>query len=270
MSLTSVNDNNTRQTFPFKNFFAAAIAILLLFSPLKKAGASLAIKSGSNQVDGINNNPRVVVKTPLSGTRSPVFSWEISGSEAVTSFILVVSTRSSDFSSPYIWLLNGSTSSANTTRYSSFDLIKETYGGTAALEVGTTYYWKIECYGERGSTATATGNFYTIEASQTPASPTIDLKIDYNNPLKPGNYTRIVAAAFDRDRTLKLRIFNITGEKLVRDWTPFIVPKNGFYVIEWDGTDINGERLPRGVYLVNLYDENDKSRVTRRLAITER
>jgi len=243
------------------------LSIIFFIIKSHSAFASLSIRENSNQIDGIFNNPRVIVKTP-QGARNPVFSFEITGSEAVTSFLLRVST-SADFSSP-IWLLNTSTSSANTTRYSDFDLIKETYAGADALAVGTSYYWGVIVYGERGSTATATGYFYTIEALQIPSSPTIDLKIDFNNPLKPALYTRLVAAAFDRDRTLKLRVFTITGEKLVRDWPPFIVPKNGYYVIEWDGTDENGERLPRGIYLVNLYDENDKSRVTRRLAIVEK
>jgi flagellar hook assembly protein FlgD len=102
-----------------------------------------------------------------------------------------------------------------------------------------------------------------------PSAPTIDLKIDHNNPLKPARRSRLVAASFDRDRNLRMRVFSMSGE-LVMDWPEFIVPKDAYYVIEWDGSDINGVRLKRGIYIVNLYDANDKSRSNKRIAILDR
>ncbi|MDI6757633.1 MAG: hypothetical protein QME32_06395 [Endomicrobiia bacterium] len=246
----------------------AAAALFAVLLSAATARATLEIYAESNQVDGVYNNPRVIARVEALA-RKPIFSWGMAGSEIVTSFVVGVATSPLDGGTTiFLWSVADSTSPANMTRLARYDLIKISYAGES-LETATTYYWGVQAYGDRGSTATALGYFHTIAAAQTPSAPTMDIRIDYNNPLKPGRVAHLVAAAFDRDRTVKLRVFSMTGE-LVMDWPEFIVPKNAYYVVEWNGNDINGSRLKRGIYIVNLYDENDKTRVNRRMAILDR
>jgi|GEM_PF-3546487 len=244
---------------------AALLAVTLARADVS---ATLEIVAETNQVDGVCDNVRVVVRDG-GGARDPIFSWGIAGSEVVTSFMVGVSTYPLEGGSTnLIWAVIDATSTSNMTRLAEYDLIKVTYGGVA-LDTAATYYWGAQVYGDGGSTVTATGNFQTISAALTPSAPTIDLKIDYNNPLKPGKISRLIVASFDRDRNLKLSVFSMTGE-LVMDWPEFIVLKNAYYVTEWDGSDINGARLKRGIYIVNLYDANDKTRSNKRIAILDR
>lgn len=245
--------------------FIMPLCFIIIFLNKTFLSAALNIIENSNKVDSVYNNPSVIVRVGES-VRNPIFSWEVRGSAIISSFTVTVSTTN-DFTI-LEWEHADSTSPANTTRFANYDLIKVKYDGPP-LQLSTKYYWRVVCYTTASSSHPVDGHFLTSSAAVTLESQkAADMKIDFNNPLKPGKKTKIRVAAFDRDRDFKLRIFSISGE-LIIDWQKFTVYKDSYYTIEWDGRDYLGNSVERGIYIVNLYDETDNLTINRRLAVVK-
>jgi len=151
--------------------------------------------------------------------------------------------------------------------------VKYNEDGTAtALNAnGVVYYWQVTLYDENGAPVSApipAGQFTTTASATTLTGSKFDLEIDWNNPFDPGlgQVTKFRFMANDRDRLVRLRVFTITGE-LVREWPEQTILQGAQYVREWDGGNLDGKIVARGLYLVNLMDVGDKKGITRRVAV---
>lgn len=100
------------------------------------------------------------------------------------------------------------------------------------------------------------------------AAPQLELAVEWNNPFNPsaGQVTRFRFATLDRDRTLALRVYTVSGQ-LVREWSGQVT-MGSVYTVDWDGKNDLGEIVARGIYLVNISDaDNPAVKVTRRVAV---
>lgn len=210
-------------------------------------------------VDGIYNSTQTVI----SG-RQPVFSWEFAS--MISSFTVEVNSDASFAAAGLLWNYVGSTTTANTINFIT-RIPYNTDGAAAALASEKTYYWKVTIY-DNATSASAQGSFYAVSSQANLAGKNYDLVVDWNNPFNPakGQFTKFRYGAMDRDRKLKLRVFTLAGE-LVREWPEVTALQNCWFSEDWDGKNLDGETVARGIYLVNVEDVGDKKGVTRKVAV---
>jgi hypothetical protein len=214
----------------------------------------------SLQVDGVYTSTSVVVTG-----RQPVFSWEYAS--GISSFTVTVST-STDTTTP-LWTCAGSTTAANSINFIT-RIPFNTGGTTAELQPYTTYWWAVELFNEGSSSMSAVNQFFTVAAAVTLNKEKFDLAVDWNNPFNPakGQITKFRFTAKDRDRSLQLRVYSVSGD-LVMEWPAQFALKDAWYTIDWNGTNDNGEIVGRGIYLVNLEDVSEHKGVTRKVIVVK-
>ncbi|MBN1621978.1 MAG: hypothetical protein JW871_05245 [Endomicrobiales bacterium] len=215
---------------------------------------------GNPLIDGVKNPAEVVVTG-----RSPVFSWEYAG--LVSSFTITVSDDSIFSNSGEIWNHVGSTTLANTingvTR-----VAYNTDGGAAQLQPDRTYYWQVTIYGEGTQSTKVNLVFSSVSSEVNMPSGNLSLAVDWNNPFNPsiGQTTKFRFTTRNRDRTVQVRIFTLSGE-LVKTWAEQTMLQNAWYSVEWDGRNDDGKIVARGIYLVNLMDVGEKKGVTEKVIV---
>ncbi len=245
--------------------FFLLICLFYIFSHQNILSAT-TLSTQTLKVDGIYENPSVIVKIDET-RRDPVFSFEVADGNKIDYFIIDVASATE---SAAIWTKHISSRTMDATNYVNYSLIKARYEGNKGLDTRATYYWSVSVYEKGASTETtslvAHSKFFTSSASVVLSGTKADMKIDFNNPLKSGKITKIQISAFDRDRDFKLRIFSISGT-LVKEWEKITVLKDAYYTVDWDGKNKDGVFVARGIYIVNLYDESDKLRINRHLAV---
>ncbi|MDI6640822.1 MAG: hypothetical protein QME68_00725 [Elusimicrobiota bacterium] len=253
-----------------KEFIKIFLIGATIISALFTNGFSI-VNISTYVVDGVHNNPEVVVYN-----RQPIFSWEYTGE--VSSFTVSVSTESSLPFNTTTWIINSSTNTQNTTvlditnnKYRTF-ITYNSNNSAKPLTPNNTYYWNLVLYDISGASYTiptppTVGKFITVISSITLAAPNYDLQVDWNNPFNPdsGQVTKfryILKGTTDIKKKVKVRIYTLTGEYVTtpKHYAPIsdddpnwyeILP-NREYTAEWDGRDETGEKVPAGLYLVNL------------------
>ena len=238
------------------------VVFFLALLSLTKLWAVAQFAAGANpMVDGVYNSTQVVI-----AGHQPMFSWEFTGS--VSSFTIVVSSDPYTFySSGEIWNYVGSTTTTNT--INSITRIPYDYNDTGGLPLvaGQTYYWKVKIY-DNGTTASDVGQFTTVSSTARLNAAKYDVCVDWNNPFNPnkGQITKFRFTAKDKDRKMRLRVYSASGE-LVQEWPEQTVLQDSWYTAEWDGKNINGVTVARGIYFVNLCDVDEGKGVTRRVVV---
>ncbi|MEJ2054844.1 MAG: FlgD immunoglobulin-like domain containing protein, partial [Calditrichaceae bacterium] len=84
---------------------------------------------------------------------------------------------------------------------------------------------------------------------------------NFPNPFNPVTTINFKVPDNVENEILKLDIFNILGQRIVSLFSGR--PAAGLNTITWDGKDMNGKRVPSGIYVYSLY--NDKIHLTRKL-----
>jgi hypothetical protein len=211
-------------------------------------------------VDGQVNPSQVVITG-----RSPIFSFEYTN--AISSFTIIVSSDSETYEpSGELWNLEGATSTANTSNGATSLTTRAVYAGTT-LDADTTYYFQVSIF-DGILPASATGQFVTTASAEAITGTKMDLLVDWNNPFNPsaGQYTVLRYTSADKDRTVRLRIYNVAGE-LVIDWPERSIMRGAVYTQNWNGRSNDGDVVARGIYFVNLMDVTDNTGVTKRLFV---
>ncbi|OGS02744.1 MAG: hypothetical protein A2339_00365 [Elusimicrobia bacterium RIFOXYB12_FULL_50_12] len=211
-------------------------------------------------VDGVYNSTQAVITG-----RNPVFSWEYSS--VTSSYTIVVSSDPATFlSDGEIWNFVGATTSVNTINFVTRNAYNSN-GTAGTLSAGVVYYWRVTIY-EDGTSAFADGQFTAAASVASLQREKFDLAVDWNNPFNPskGQYTIFRYGSRDRDRRVKLRVYSLSGD-LVQEWPEQTVLKDAWYSQSWDGKNILGETVARGMYFVNLVDVGDYQGITRRIAV---
>jgi hypothetical protein len=242
-----------------KKFIFFPLLFVFLVSPLW--GAAKFRIGTLPLVDGVYNSTQTVVTG-----RQPVFSWAIG--DLVSSFTVTVADNFPPTTT--FWDYTGSTTSLNTINFTT----RVPYNADSSalpLAANTTYAWRVVIYNVdangNSSSATAVSQFSTVATAVTLTGGSFDLAVDWNNPFNPATqYTVFRFVAKDRDRSVKLQVFTLSGA-LVRDWPEQTVLKDAWYTQMWDGKNNDGDTVARGIYLVNLKDTGEGKGVTRRVAV---
>lgn len=233
-------------------------AVFLLITPLAVSYAGTpTFKTGTNPlVDGVYNSTMVVITG-----RQPVFSWEYA--TYVGSFTIAVN----DDTGAAVWNYIGSTTTVETINY----IMRVPYnkdGAATALAAGKTYAWTVTIYDVADTSATS--SFSTVSSAVTLPDTKLDLAIDWNNPFDPSKNqtTKFVFSSKNRDRKVQVRVFTLSGA-LVQYWGEQTILKDAWYTITWDGKNLDGDVVARGIYLVSLLDVGEGTGVTRKVAVVK-
>lgn len=233
-------------------------AAMLILSVAASAHAIPAFKSGTYPlVDGVYNSTAVIVTNRL-----PVFSWEYTGT--VATFTVTVA----DDSGATIWDYTSTTSSLNTINFITRVAYNADSKATANLAAGKTYTWTAAM--AFVSSTSVTSQFTTVSSVATLPEASLNLEIDWNNPFDPSKnqLTKFVFAAKDRDRRVQMRVFTLSGV-LVQQWSEQTVLKDAWYTIDWNGKNLDGEVVARGIYLVSLIDVGEGKGITKKVAVVK-
>ncbi len=191
------------------------------------------------------------VGSPSNGVRlstsSPTLSWILPiAPGAEQSYELTLST-SPDMSDPII-----------------YSDIPEPFFNLEALVAGT-YFWQVRSFGNGISSAhSGVGVFSTSAVSvgienegdgsrsvDDPADKVVpdvfSLKQNYPNPFSPSTTIEYGVA---ETSGVTLRIFDVLGREVRTLVDQTVAP--GQHSVRWDGTDVNGRRLPSGLYLYRM------------------
>ncbi|MBN2416491.1 Ig-like domain-containing protein [bacterium] len=110
------------------------------------------------------------------------------------------------------------------------------------VQVGRTYYYKIIDVDENGG-RTEHGPVMVV----VPAPNTFVLEQNYPNPFNPVTTIRYTLPAREE---VTLTVYNMVGQQVAT-----LVSESqaaGFYSVQWDGRDMQGNDLPTGIYIYRL------------------
>lgn len=239
-------------------FLPVSILLLTLAS-----SASFSVEITTYTVDGIFNNPEVVIHG-----HSPVFSWEYD--HAITTFTLNVLRNGTT-----VGLSIGKSTDSTNTSYlglgSGYRTIED-YDSLTSIETllsNTSYTWNITIFIDDGTSAAREGFFVTVISSVSLETLKPDLQVDFNNPFNAaGGQVTKFRYTLNSTRRIKLRIYSLTGE-YVLTLAEHYANAGMIYTAEWDGRDHAGNIVPSGIYLVNL-DFRESRGVTRKVVVVNK
>ena len=114
-----------------------------------------------------------------------------------------------------------------------------------AVEVGKTYYYKLESIGEHRDKQLFKPISITVQAPKDYA-----LFQNYPNPFNPITNIKFNLSKFSK---VELKVYNILGQEiktLIEDNM-----KPGYYKITWDGKNSDGIKVASGIYIYRLKTE---------------
>ena len=131
----------------------------------------------------------------------------------------------------------------------------ETYD-PGTLDYEETYFWKVVCKNDGGSSTADLWNFTTeIELSADDMIPFKTKLIgNYPNPFNPE--TTISFSVTQTSSFVTLYIYNIKGQKVKTYSFPNPDLSGGTRSVVWNGTDENGKPVSSGIYLYKLKTDN--------------
>lgn len=120
-----------------------------------------------------------------------------------------------------------------------------------SLENNKTYWWRVKAKNAAGWSPFSNKWKFSTLISSVPTSKELPREFGiYQNYPNPFNPLTTIEYHLPKDTYVTLRIFNIRGElvKTLKDERQSV----GYYKIQWDGSDENGNPVSAGLYLYHL------------------
>ncbi|MBN1348767.1 T9SS type A sorting domain-containing protein [candidate division KSB1 bacterium] len=185
-------------------------------------------------------------------TTKPIFSWRSPG----------------NFLKCYFWEISYDLYLASDFHFTDSQIFRDIYDTTYTIDSlapGQTYFWKVLAKNIAGDSlwsnqqdwgffikhgATGIGNEHAIRPND------LSLLQNFPNPFNPATEIRYNLPAGGSNRLVSLTIYDVLGRQV----KGLVEARQsaGQYKVTWDGTDMLGQRVPSGVYVVTVQVGNFK------------
>jgi len=140
------------------------------------------------------------------------------------------------------------------------DLEDPEYQATDAITGDGFYFWKVIAVLNGSDTILCNQSYFRFISKSTTAIPEIsDSRIKggyfYPNPFNPDNGEGSLRFTLDEPGIVNIAIYNIDGQK-VTEFNLNYPNKGAEYVVHWTGEGSNKNKLPNGIYIYQLIQNN--------------